>query len=55
VSYRPHLAERALRQMGGLPAEALEILVQTMARICDDPYDRLFSYRDWRKSIRPGK
>lgn len=29
--------------MGGLPAEGLDVLVRTMARICDDPYDRLFS------------
>jgi hypothetical protein len=43
VSYRPWLAGRALRQMAGLPAEALDILVQTMARICDNPYDRLSS------------
>jgi hypothetical protein len=43
VSYRPWLADRALRQMGGLPAEALDLLAQTMARICADPYDRLFS------------
>jgi hypothetical protein len=43
VSYRPWLEDRTLRQMGRLPAEALDILAQTMARICEDPYDRLFS------------
>jgi hypothetical protein len=43
VSYRPWLEERALRQMGGLPPDALDVLVRTLARICDDPYDRLFS------------
>jgi hypothetical protein len=43
VSYRPWLEERALRQMGGLPAEALEVLVRTVARICEDPYNRLLS------------
>jgi hypothetical protein len=43
VTYRPWLAEQALRQMSGLPAEALDILVRTMARICDDPYNRVFS------------
>lgn len=43
MSHRPWLAERVLRQMGGLPDEALDVLVQTMVRICDDPYDRLFS------------
>ena len=29
--------------MGGLPPDALEVLVRTMARICENPYDRLFS------------
>ena len=43
MTYRPWLAEQALRQMGGLPAEALDVLVQTMAHICDDPYNRVFS------------
>jgi hypothetical protein len=43
VSYRPWLEERALRQMGGLPDEALDVLVRALARICEDPYDRLFS------------
>ena len=42
MSYRPWLEERALRQMGGLPPDALDVLVRTLARICDDPYDRLF-------------
>jgi hypothetical protein len=43
MSYRPWLEERALRQMAGLPDQALDILVRTMARICADPYDRLLS------------
>jgi hypothetical protein len=43
VSYRPWLEDQALRQMGGLPAEALDLLARAMARICQDPYDRLFS------------
>jgi hypothetical protein len=43
VSYRPLLGEQVLRQMSGLPAEGFDLLVQTLARICDDPYDRLFS------------
>ena len=43
MSYRPWLEERALRQMGNLPAEALEIMVRLLARICEDPYNRLFS------------
>ena len=43
MSYRPWLDGEALRQMGGLPPDALDVLVRTMARICEDPYDRLFS------------
>jgi hypothetical protein len=43
VSYRPWLEEQALRQMDGLPAEAFDLLARTLARICEDPYDRLFS------------
>ena len=29
--------------MGGLPPEAFDVLTRTLARICEDPYDRLFS------------
>ena len=29
--------------MGGLPPDALDVLVRTMARICENLYDRLFS------------
>ena len=29
--------------MGGLAPDALDVLVRTMARICENPYDRLFS------------
>jgi hypothetical protein len=43
VSYRPWLEEQALRQMSGLPDEALDTLARTMGRICEDPYDRLLS------------
>jgi hypothetical protein len=32
-----------LRQMRGLPAGGFDLLVQVLARICEDPYDRLFS------------
>jgi hypothetical protein len=39
----PWLEEHALRQMRGLPPEALDLLVQTLARICDDPFDPVFS------------
>jgi hypothetical protein len=43
VTYRPRLAQPVLRQMPGLPGGAFDLLVQTLARICDGPYDRLFS------------
>ena len=43
MSYRPWLEQSALRQMGGLPEEALNALVRLMARICEDPYERLHS------------
>ena len=29
--------------MQGLPSEAFDMLVQMLARICDDPYDPVFS------------
>jgi hypothetical protein len=29
--------------MPGLPDDALDLLTRTLARICDDPYDRLVS------------
>jgi len=43
VNYRPWLEDRALRQMGGLPSGVLDALTRAMARICEDPYDRLLS------------
>jgi hypothetical protein len=43
VSYRPWFEGQALSQMAGLPDEAFDVLAQTLARICADPYDRLFS------------
>jgi hypothetical protein len=43
VSWQPWLEDRVLRQMPGLPPEAFDTLVQTLARICDDPYDPVFS------------
>jgi hypothetical protein len=43
VSYRPFLESGALRQMGGLPEQAFDMLVTLLARICDDPYDPVFS------------
>jgi len=43
VTYRVWLEQSVLRQMPGLPDDAFDLLVRTLARICDDPYDRLFS------------
>ncbi|MGH3223508.1 MAG: hypothetical protein ACRDPY_33285 [Streptosporangiaceae bacterium] len=43
MNYRPWLEEQVLRQMTGLPEDAFDALTQTLARICEDPYDRLFS------------
>ena len=43
VNYRPWLEGDAPRQMGGLPHDAFDVLARTMARICEDPYDGLFS------------
>jgi len=43
VTYRPRLEQPVLRQMPGLPEDAFGLLIRTLARIFDDPYDRLFS------------
>ncbi len=43
MTYRPWLEGAALRQMAGLPIEALETLVRVLSRICDDPHGQLFS------------
>jgi hypothetical protein len=43
VSYRPWLEGSALRQMAGLPDEALSTLVLVLAQITDDPWDRMVS------------
>jgi hypothetical protein len=43
VNYRPYLESGALRQMHGLPEQAFDMLVTLLARICDDPYDPVFS------------
>ncbi len=43
MSYRPWLERSALRQMAGLPAEALSTLVRVLAQITDDPWDRMLS------------
>jgi hypothetical protein len=45
VIYRPRLEQPVPRQMPGLPGDAFDLLVRTLARICDDPYDRLLSMR----------
>lgn len=43
MSYRPYLETGALRQMHGLPEQGFDMLVTLLARICDDPYDPVFS------------
>ena len=43
MSCGPYLESGALRQMYGLPEQAFEMLVTLLARICDDPYDPVFS------------
>lgn len=43
MSYRPYLEPSALRQMSGLPEQAFDMLVTLIARICENPYDPVFS------------
>ena len=43
MKYRPHLESGVLRQMHGLPEHGFDMLVTLLARICDDPYDPVFS------------
>lgn len=43
MNWRPVFAESALRQLGGIPDEAMEALIATMRRVCEDPYDAVFS------------
>ena len=43
MTYRPRLEQPVLRQMPGLPDDAFGMLTRTLARICEGPYDRLFS------------
>ncbi len=43
MNYRPYLEPAALRQMDGLSEQAFDMLVTLLARICDDPYDPVFS------------
>jgi hypothetical protein len=32
-----------MRRVKGLPDDALDVLVRAMARVCDDPYDPVYS------------
>lgn len=43
MSYRAHLEAAAVRQVHGLPDEALNEIVRLLARVCDDPYDAVLS------------
>jgi hypothetical protein len=49
VTFRAWLEPSAVRQVHGLPGEALDELVRLMARVCDDPYDAVLSL-----PVRPG-
>jgi hypothetical protein len=43
MTFQAWLEPAAARQVHNLPSEALDELVQLMARICDDPYDVMLS------------
>lgn len=43
MSWRPELELPVLRQMRGLPGDTLGALAQLLARICEDPYERVHS------------
>ncbi|MGO9082639.1 MAG: hypothetical protein ACLQDY_27035 [Streptosporangiaceae bacterium] len=43
MTYRAWLTERALGQISGLPAPAFDTLIAVLARVCEDPYDPVFS------------
>jgi hypothetical protein len=49
VTFRAWVEENAVRQIHGVPDEALDELIRLMARICDDPYDAVLSL-----PVRPG-
>ena len=43
MSYQPYLESGALPEMYGLPEQAFDMLVTLLVRICDAPYDPVFS------------
>lgn len=43
MNFRPWLEPAVLRQMNGIPDDALDALVSVMADVCDDPRNRLYS------------
>ncbi len=43
MTYRASVEPGAVRQVHGLPGEALDELVRLLARICGDPYDAVLS------------
>jgi hypothetical protein len=43
VTFRLWLEQSVLGQMTGLPDSAFEVLTRMLARICEDPCDRLHS------------
>jgi hypothetical protein len=44
VSYRPELSQRVLRQLGGIPPDALDALVSAVAEACLYPDDALRTF-----------
>ena len=43
MTYRASIEPHAVRQVHGIPSEALDELVRLLARVCDDPYDAVLS------------
>jgi hypothetical protein len=43
VTYRASIEPHAVRQVHGIPGEALDELVRVLARVCDDPWDAVLS------------
>lgn len=44
MNYRAELSDRALGQLGGFPAEALDALIATMAAVIESPADPLRTF-----------
>ena len=44
MTYRAELSERALGQLGGFPAEALDALIATMSEVVEYPDDPIRTF-----------